>query len=116
MDKRIKEYKEIYTKLVGEILFLEEEFENTKKTIEKSAIKREIDKKNFFLEEFICNDYASVVFEVYSSKRCKIKDTFTNEVKTWEEFFGTDFNKLTKLKRKTLVSLVEKSGAYRLTR
>ena len=62
MDKRIKEYSKIYDKLVAEILLFEEELENTKETIEKSAIKKELEKKNYFLELFICDDYAKIVF------------------------------------------------------
>ena len=63
---------------------------------------------------FIENEYALAVFEKYSKTRPELIRVKTGETVTWEEGFGTDFDKISKSLRHSLVGLVEEPGRYKL--
>ena len=65
------------------------------------------------IESFIEKEYSEEVFRVYSKKKPKLVRISTDEVFTWEDAFGTDFDKLEKGLKYSLVGLVEKPTRYR---
>ena len=113
MDKQIKEYSKKYKLLLKKISVLEEKLEEAQNLQEKESLKVDFLKKNDEFKLFII-EYAKLIFDIYSKKKSQLKDTYTGEIKSWDEYFGNDFNKLSKAKRECLVGLIEKYGAYRL--
>lgn len=112
MDNNIKEYSKKYKALVKSIELLEEEIEESEEQQKKELKKRMIELNHTF--DLFIDEYAKCVFDIYSKKKIQIKDTYTGEIKSWEEFFGDEFNKIPKIKRECLVGLIEKYGAYRI--
>jgi hypothetical protein len=51
---------------------------------------------------------------VYYKKNPKIKDTYSGEIKRWNDVFGPDFDKISTCFREGLVGLIEGYGAYKL--
>ena len=114
MDKAIKECKKKYTLFVRRIEQLEDEISDNSDKKDIKETKKELAKVEDSFDQFIINEYSRAIFEVYSKKQCKIKDIYTGEIKTWGEFFGSDFNKISVLNKECMVGLIEGYGAYRL--
>ncbi len=77
------------------------------------ALCDELDALSAKIESFIVNEYSKEVFRVYSKKKPKLVRVSTDEVFTWEDAFGTDFDSLEKGLKYSLVGLVEKPTRYR---
>lgn len=73
----------------------------------------ELDAASSQIDDFIENEYALAVFTQYSKKRPKLIRISTDEVYEWEAAFGTDFSKIEKGLRHSLVGLVEEPTRYR---
>lgn len=106
MDKKIKEYHKIYKILEDKLDSMYDEDADI-----QSEEYLELEKQ--FID-FVRNDYAKVVFEVYYKKNPKIKDTYSGETKRWNDVFGPDFDKISTCFREGLVGLIEGYGAYKL--
>ena len=113
MDKQIKEYSKKYKVLLKKIAVLEEKMESSQNLQERERLKAELLKINEEFDLFVI-EYAKRIFDVYSKKKIQLKDTYTGEIKAWDEYFGNSFDKLSKSKRECLVGLIENYGAYRL--
>lgn len=74
---------------------------------------RELDDVIDEIESFVENDYAREVFRIYSKKKPKLIRISTDDVCSWDDAFGTDFDKVEKGLRHSLVGLVEEPTRYR---
>jgi len=83
-------------------------------TLQEKAAKDEVvDKKIEEIENFITNVYAKSIFDKYSKKKPKLICKKTDEVIDWEEAFGSEYDKISKSLRHSLVGLIEGGGRYR---
>jgi len=61
---------------------------------------------------FIEKELAENVFDYYFQKRPRIIQKANKKIYTWDEIFGTDFEKLSSVMRRLLVSMVEGKAKY----
>ncbi len=66
------------------------------------------------IADFIENEYAFAVYERYCKSKPNLIRVKTGEVVSWDEGFGSDFDKISKSLRHSLVGLVEEPGRYKL--
>ena len=66
------------------------------------------------IDMLVENEYSREVFNVYSKKKPKLIRISTDEIFTWEDAFGDDFDKIEKGLRHSLVGLVEEPTRYKL--
>lgn len=111
MDKRIKEYHKKYKNIENEIITLEDKIAEGIATTED---KKNLRKLQDQLDDFVWNDYSKVIFDVFNEKQPKVKDRFSNEVKTFKEAFGSNYSKISKSLRESLVGLIIDDGRYKL--
>ena len=100
----IKKDHKIYERLNRERFSLEED----------DSKRNEADKKIKEIDDFVENIYAKDIFEKYQKKRPKLVRKKDEQIISWEEAFGDDFNKISKSLRHSLVGLIEGGGRYTL--
>ncbi|SDB69212.1 hypothetical protein [Butyrivibrio sp. INlla16] len=83
--------------------------ENSSKEEDASRTKAKIDE----IDNYIETVYAKDVYAYYSQKKPKLIRKKTNEVVSWEDAFGDDFEKISKPLRHSLVALVDGDGRYK---
>lgn len=66
------------------------------------------------IDAFIENDYALTVFRYYEKRLPVLIRVRTGEEEDWNKAFGSDFDKVSKSLRHSLVGLVEGGGRYKL--
>ena len=114
MDEQIKKYLEKYERLNEEIFVLcdkrdDAEFSDKK---EYQLLKKEIKLKDAELEA-LEEEFARYVFNKYKDIKPKLRSKDKKTVK-WEDVYGDDFDKISKLRRFTLTTLFNKDGYYRI--
>lgn len=115
MEKIVVEYLEKRKKIDKEIHPLYDELNNalsnnsSKETIDK--IKKRISEKEALKDAFI-DEFAKVVFDINVEKKPKIYDVTNKKKYKWNDFFGTDFEKISKLKRLILTRVYDKDAGY----
>lgn len=77
-------------------------------------IAHELDKISVDIDDFIENEYAQAVFEYYNKKKPTLVRIRTDEKYAWEEAFGSEFDRIEKTLKHSLVGLVENTGRYRI--
>ena len=77
-------------------------------------IARELDKISVDIDDFIENEYAQAVFEYYNKKKPTLVRIRTDEKYAWEEAFGSEFDRIEKTLKHSLVGLVENTGRYKI--
>lgn len=102
--KRLKEDEKIYKKLSDECSILSE----------KAGCEEAYEKKSREFFDFIENQYSLHMYEKYSAKKPKLIEVKTGKVISWEEGFGTSFDKISKSLRHSLVGLKDGSGRYKI--
>ena len=107
LDKRIKVCKKELRVLYAE-LSSEEEKNKTMDNEER------IDFVKCKIREYIDNEYAKTVFDVYAPKKPKLIRILTGETVLWENAFGDDFEKIPKSRREALTGLIEGGSKYKL--
>ena len=75
---------------------------------------KKIDDLQSKLSEFEENVYAKTIFDVYSKKQPKLIRVRTKETVEWQVAFGSDFSKLVKSEKYSLIGLFEDGGKYKL--
>ena len=91
--------------LLEVLLMSEEDIEEINKDIEVIAGR---------IADLIENEYALAVFDKFSKIKPDLIRIKTGEVVSWEDGFGSDFDKISKSLRHSLVGLVEEPGRYKL--
>ncbi len=100
----------------GNVARLSDRYKNCAESDEKDKIVatcEELDSLSSTIDSFIENEYALEVFKVYSKKKPKLVRISTDEVYSWDDAFGTSFDKIEKGLRHSLVGLVEEPTRYR---
>lgn len=117
MDKIIKEYIKRRDEIDKENAPL---YDKIDRALSKNApkekieeLRKKIDEAEKNKEAFI-DEFAKVVFDMYVNKKPKIYDVFDKKKYKWDDFFGTDFNKVSKLKRLGLTRLFDKDAGFKL--
>lgn len=109
-----KELKELY----GQKKKLDSKYEHFKEINMESEQVKILEEQLKVVSAEICdlieNDYAEAVFNEYCTKRPDLIRVRTGETISWNEAFGSDFSKVTKSLRHSLVGLVEEPGRYRI--
>ena len=111
LDSRIKKCLKYINAASKEIDELGEIYDNDSKN---EPVKKELFKKMDELENYRFNEYAKVIFEVYSAKKPKLKNIHDGTISAWDDVFDSDFSKLSKRDRNDLICLIEgHGGRYR---
>ena len=111
MDKRIKECQKKYKNIEMQIITLDGIIAEGEGINQDKKDLRKLQKQ---LDDFIWNEYSRIVFEVFSEKQPKVKDRYSNEVKTFKEAFGSDYSKIPNSLRESLVGLIINEGRYKI--
>ena len=88
--------------------------DNSKNAMETEKHQDELRVLDQEFDEFVCNVYARAVFEEYAHRNPELVVASTNEAVAWNDVFGIDFDKLSKLRKFSLVYLIEGGGKYKL--
>ena len=64
-------------------------------------------------DEFVCDVYARYIFEECAPNSPELIVVSTNEIVSWNDVFGTSFEKNSKLRKFSLVYLIEGNGKYK---
>lgn len=111
-SKQLKHLYEEEDKIYNELSLAEENNESSSfiNNLKNNYNKIVVDKDNY-----IENIYALAVFDYYNKSKPKVIRIRTNEEVSWNDAFGDSFDKIPKLKRHSLVGLVEEDhGKYLL--
>ena len=87
---------------------------NCKGSTKCKKVASELEKIKFDIDNYIENEYAKMVFELYSAKKIKLYEKYDKKYLTWEEAFGNDFDKVSKTLRHSLVGLIEGEGRFEI--
>lgn len=104
LNKRIKECRTVLRDFYAELAALEKNFPNDERAINQCKEK---------IRDYIDNEYARTVFEVYAPKKPKLVRILTGETVLWEEAFGEDFEKIPVGRREALMGLIEGGSKYK---
>lgn len=114
-DTKLKKLSKELHKLYSRKHDLSRKYEDTLSSGDKAEqINRDMEELANRIALFIENEYALAVFEEFNKTRPELIRVKTGETVTWEEGFGTDFEKISKSLRHSLVGLVEEPGRYKL--
>ena len=58
--------------------------------------------------------YGKIVFDVFKKIKPDINDSIEGKIRTWDELYGQDFDKLSDTLKKSLSMLIEEERPYRL--
>ena len=110
MDKQIKEYLKKYDELYDQLYALEDKAGYGCKN---ENLNKKIEKKENEIDDFT-DVFAKYIFDLYSKKNPKVVDRFDKKVCRFDEAFGTDYSKIDKLLKKSIIGLFSNSGKYKL--
>ena len=88
-------------------------FDDAKTDKQKQSAKNKMKEAEKEYADFVEEEYSLFVFNHYSKKEPDLINRYTNEKCSWKQAFGSDFNKISKIVRHSLVGLIENSGKYK---
>ena len=80
---------------------------------ERKRVCDELEAADAKLEYFMDEEYSRAVFEIGSRWKWKLVDVRTEQVLSWEEAYGTAYEKVSKNLRRSLIGLAEGYGQYK---
>lgn len=107
--KRFDRNHKILKKMRVEKFELQEEY-NESKNVE---VKRKIDEITVQIDLFIAHVYGKEIFEYYNKKKPKLVRIKNDQIETWEDVFGDEYELLSKAQQHVLLGLVEGDGKYK---
>lgn len=78
-----------------------------------ALIKSEIDSLLLEIDCFKKDEYAKMIFEVYSKKKPLLVHRYNGSVIKWEDAFGLDYKKVPDNLIDSLIGLIEDDGKYK---
>ncbi|MCR4660602.1 MAG: hypothetical protein K5765_01215 [Clostridia bacterium] len=115
-DKKIRNSKKEYDKMLVNVerlrIELEEAEDYSSEQIEE--LEKKIQEAENEAEEYYQNVYARAIFEHFSPKKPDIINIVTKKTVKWDEKYPVEFDKLDKLSRSSLWSLVEDQGVLKI--
>ena len=103
LSNNLRKDHKLYEKMNFERFLLREETDK----------RAEADKKDELIDAFVENIYARDIFNKYSKRKPKLICNANDEITSWDDAFGKDFDKLSIGLRHSLVGLIEGGGKYR---
>lgn len=108
--KKRKEFNKTISSYYDKIDYLKSN-NGTEKEIKeiKDKVSKIEKERDSFDEEF-----AKTIFNIYAPKNPKLYDRYKKKVVLWEDVFGNDFNKLSKLNKVSISCLFDDDAKYNL--
>lgn len=111
----LKKYKKKYNEMYAKLFELQDMLSKMKFDSEEGQkISTEIDAKKAEIDFFVESEYAKKIFELYNKKKPLLIRLKTNEIISWKDAFGSEYEKIPTNLRHSLVGLVEGGGRYRI--